>query len=71
MTNKDIVEMYKKGYSIDYIIKCFYREKTKFDIPNHKFKNTFIITKKSCTLDSAKKEVENTILKFAVSNKAN
>lgn len=71
MTRKEIVEMYKKGYSIDYIINYFYKEKTKFDIPNHKFKNTFIITKKSCTLDNARKEVENTILEFAVSNKAN
>ena len=71
MTRKDIVEMYKKGYSIDYIIKYYYTEKTKFDIPNHKFKNTFIITKKSCTMEGAKKEVENTIMEFAVSNKAN
>ena len=71
MNRKEIIEMYKKGYSIDYIIKHYYIEKTKFDIPNHKFKNTFIITKKSTTLNNSKKEVEDTILKFALSNKAN
>lgn len=71
MTSKDVVEMYKKGFSIDYIVDTLYNYKTKNDIPNHKFKNTFIITKKSCSKEQARKDVENTILKFAVSNKAN
>lgn len=71
MTNKDIVEMYKKGYSIDYIISAFYNYKTKNDIPNHKFRNTFIITKKSITKENARKDVEDILLKFAISNKAN
>lgn len=71
MTSKDVVEMYKKGYSIDYIVDTFYKFKTKDDIPNHKINDTFIVTKKSITKDKAKNDVENTILKFALSNKAN
>lgn len=57
MTSKDVVEMYKKGYSIDYIIKEFYRYKTRNDIPDHKFNNTYIITKKSVTIENVRKDV--------------
>jgi len=71
MTNKNIVDMYNKGFSIDYIAKTFYQYKTKDDVPDHKFKNQYIITKKSITLEGAKKHVENIILQFAFSNKAN
>ena len=71
MTSKDVVEMYKKGFSIDYIVKEFYRYKTRNDIPNHKFRNTYIITKKSVDKESVKQGVYEIILKFAVSNKAN
>lgn len=71
MTNKDIVKMYNEGFSIDYITKCFYRYKTREDVPNHKFNNQFIVTKKSTSLEKARKHVEDIILQFALSNKAN
>lgn len=64
MNSRDIVEMYKKGYSIDYIIKRFYDYKTKFDTPNHKFGNTYIITKKSISFSECEKIVCETVLKF-------
>lgn len=57
MTSKDIVEMYKKGYSINYIIKEWYRYRIRNDIPNHKFKNTYIITKKSVSMKTVEKDV--------------
>lgn len=71
MTSKDVVDMYKKGYSIDFIVDTFYNYKTKNDMPNHKFKNTFIITNKSTTKNNVRKEVEDLLFKFALSNKAN
>lgn len=63
--------MYKKGYSIDFIIKEWYRYRIRNDIPNHRFNNTFIITKKSVSFEEVKKDVYEIILQFAVSNKAN
>ena len=71
MTSRDIVDMYKKGYPVDFIVDYVFKYKTRNDIPNHKFNNTFIITKKSCSKEQARKEVEDTIFKFALSNKAN
>lgn len=71
LTKGNIIEMYKKGYSIDYIVKCYYREKTKYDIQNYFINDTFIVTKKTTTIEHVKKEVEDIILKFALSNKAN
>jgi len=64
LTSKDVVEMYRKGYSIDYIIKEFYRYKIRNDIPNHKFKDTYIVTKKSVTIDDVKKDVYDILLKL-------
>ena len=62
--NKDIIEFYKKGYSIDYIVKAYYRFKTKNDIRNHAFGNQFIITRKSITMEKAREDVEEAIINY-------
>ena len=62
--NKDIIELYKKVYSIDYIVKNYYKFKTKNDIQNHAFGNQFIITRKSITMEKAREDVEEAIINY-------
>ena len=62
MRRKDIVEMYKKGYSIEFIINTWYHDRIKNDIPSHRFGNSYIITKKSCSCEEARREVEEVII---------
>ncbi|MBP3255542.1 MAG: hypothetical protein J6M60_03535 [Clostridia bacterium] len=72
MTSSDIVEMYKKGYSINYIVNQWYKWKTKNDEKNYRSGRNFVVTKKSIKVGQAKKEVEEIILKNSpISNKAN
>lgn len=66
--NSDVVKMYEKGYSIDYIVNDFYKFKTKNDIQNHRFNGHYIITKKSITIEGARKEVEEIIINYLSSN---
>ena len=57
MPNLDIVELYKKGYSIEQIINLYYTWKTKGDIPNKNYRNLIIKYPKSMTKENAKKDV--------------
>lgn len=60
----DVVDLYKKGYSIDYIIDCYYRYKTQHDKPNEKIGNMIIIKKKSITRKAAKEKVYNELFEY-------
>ena len=51
MKNADIIDLYKKGYSIDYIIDKFYKDKRKN-----------IVNKNDLKKDIVRKEVEEVIL---------
>lgn len=64
MPELNIVDMYKKGYSIQYIIDSYYRAKTKFDDPIIKKGDLFIIKKKSITKDECKKQVYKEIFEY-------
>lgn len=60
----DIVELYKKGYSIDYIIESYYRYKTKYDLPNIQKNNLIILRKKSISKEDSKKKVYEEIYNY-------
>lgn len=60
----NVVDMYKKGYSIDYIINEYYKFKTRYDNPNKKIGNLVFINKKSITKEDSKKEVYEEIFNF-------
>lgn len=68
MNRNDIIEMYKKGYSVDYIVKEYYNFKTKHDIKNHSFNNVFIITKKSISMEKAREDIQKTIVDYLKTN---
>ena len=64
MNKKDVIELYKQGYSVSYIIDLYYSEKTKFDIPNHRYNSVYIIPDKSIVKTQAREEVESSILNY-------
>lgn len=66
--NKDVVELYKKGYSIDFIVKSYYRFKTSNDIRNHMFNGNFIVTKKTISIENARREVQEIIINYLNTN---
>lgn len=72
MNSSDVLEMYKKGYSIDYIINQYYKCKIKDDKSNYRIGNKFVIIDKSVKKENVRKEIEELILKNSpISNKAN
>ena len=60
----NIVELYKKGYSIDYIIKSYYKYKTKHDLPNIQRNNLIILRRKSISKEDSKKKVYEEIYNY-------
>lgn len=66
--NKDVIELYKKGYPIDFIVKSYYRFKTINDVHNHMFNGNFIVTKRSISIEIARREVQEMIIDYLKSN---
>lgn len=64
MPELDIVELYKKGYSIDSIIDTYYKYKTRNDGANKKIGNCILIKRKSITKDESKKRVYKEIYDY-------
>ncbi len=64
MPKLDIVELYKQGYSIDFIIDTYYKHKTRNDKPNEKIGNCILIKRKSITKDESKKKVYQEIYNY-------
>lgn len=64
MSDLDIVELYKKGYSIDSIIDTYYKWKTRNDRPNEKIGNVIVIKRKTITKDESKKKVYQEIYDY-------
>lgn len=60
--DKHLVDLYKKGCSLNYITYEYYKYVTRHDISNHVSNGNYIVTKKSMTLGQARKYVENLIL---------
>lgn len=57
VTKLDIIDLYKKGYSINSIIDIYYKWKTRYDKTNKKIGNLIIIKRKTITKEDSKKEV--------------
>jgi len=60
----NVVEMYKKGYSIDFIIDSYYKWKTKDDKNIYRQGDIFILKRKSITKEESKKEVYREIYNY-------
>lgn len=60
----DIVDLYKKGYSINAIIDIFYNWKTKNDVPSKKIGNIVFLRRKSITKEESKKIVYEEIYNY-------
>ena len=69
MPNFDVIELYKKGFSINQIIDLYYRWKTKEDLPNRRKGNVLIITKKTITKENAKNDVYKQIYFYNLKQK--
>lgn len=64
MNKKDIVEMYKKGYSVKYICNEYYKYRNKEVAKPHYFNGTFIISKKKASRKICDKTVYDTICSY-------
>ena len=60
----DIVDLYKKGYSINSIIDIYYKWKTRHDEPNEKIGNLIVIKRKTITKEDSKREVYKEIYNY-------
>lgn len=60
----DIVDLYKKGYSINSIIDIYYSWKTKNDKPNEKIGNIILLKRKTTTKEESKKKVYEEIYNY-------
>lgn len=60
----NIVELYKKGYSINAIIDIYYRWKTSNNRPNKKIGNIVILKRKTITKEDSKKKVYEEIYNY-------
>lgn len=63
MYEKDIIKMYDNGLSLEFIVKTYYRLMTKDDIPDFSFRGNYVITKKSYSMEKARRDVETIIMK--------
>lgn len=64
LKEKDVVDMYKQGYSIDYIVKCYFDYKNKDGVKNHYFNGSYIVTKKKYSMPYCSKTVYSMLLKY-------
>ena len=64
MSRKDVVRLYQEGYSVSYIVKEYYRYRTRNDVPSHYFNGNFINTRKSISMQQATKEVFEILLDY-------
>lgn len=63
MNDENILELYNKGHSIDYITKLFYLAKNREDRQNYYKNGAYIVTKKTISKDEARMYVIQTIIK--------
>lgn len=63
----DVVDLYKKGYSIDYIVDRYYEYKNKDCVKDHYFNGTYIITKKKAVKSCCRNCVEEILLSYTQS----
>ena len=64
MTNLEILNLYKKGYSVNYISKQYYMQLNKDIKPIFLFNGDIILPNKNKTLKECSKYVYNVLLEF-------
>lgn len=63
MTDNDIINLYDRGNSIEFIANIYYRYRNSNIRENYYENDRYIVTKKNITKDEARYYVSNVILK--------
>lgn len=64
MSDKNIVELYEKGISIETISKRYRDYMNKSNLSTYRQKNCFTMTRRLMSLEKARKHVEKVILEY-------